>query len=83
MQTTRTRVILHAGDYEDCKMWDGPDRWRHGDLAEAHRRQVLTRGQRAENAAILGRSGGVVVISRFWGPMLDKDAKKMYAYLLE
>ena len=64
-------------------MGDRPDRWRHGDLAEAHRRQVLTRGQRAENAAILGRSGGVVVISRFWGPMLEKDAKKMYAYLLE
>jgi hypothetical protein len=62
---------------------DRPDRWQHGDLAEAHRRPVLTRGQRAENAAILGRSGGVVVISRFWGPMLEKDAKKMYAYLLE
>ena len=44
---------------------------------------MLTRGQRAENAAILGRSDGVVVISRFWGPMLEKDAKKMYAYLLE
>ena len=39
-------------------MCDGPARWRHGDLAEAHRRQVLIRGQRAANAAILGRSGG-------------------------
>eukprot|EP01043_Picozoa_sp_COSAG02_P094849 COSAG02_NODE_31254_length_536_cov_1.681922_1_plen_146_part_00 len=31
-----------------------------------------------------GADHGVVVISRFWGPMLEKDAKKMYAlYLLE
>eukprot|EP01043_Picozoa_sp_COSAG02_P073083 COSAG02_NODE_14057_length_1316_cov_1.304026_1_plen_60_part_00 len=26
---------------------------------------------------------GAVVISRFWGPILEKDAKKVYAYLLE
>eukprot|EP01043_Picozoa_sp_COSAG02_P029065 COSAG02_NODE_1793_length_10918_cov_41.286533_5_plen_85_part_00 len=25
----------------------------------------------------------LMVISRFWGPMLEKDAKKVYAYLLE
>ena len=64
-------------------MWDGPDRWRHGDLAEAHRRQVLTRGQRAKNAAILGRSGGRCGDFEVLGPMLEKDAKKVYAYLAE